>query len=132
MTAPSTPNGKPAADRRRRRLALAAILTLIALAALFTPEVIGGRTGDTRLTTYSAEAQGAKLLYELASRLGWRVERWTDAVTMAADWTFAGAGVTGVSASVNGGASLACFFCSLMAFFSFGVCCGFFLFSFGG
>ena len=85
MTAPATPNEKPVADRRRRRLALAAILTLIVLAALFTPEVIGGRTGDGRLTTYSAEAQGAKLLYELASRLGWRVERWTDAVPIAAD-----------------------------------------------
>lgn len=85
MTAPPTPNEKRAADRRRRRLALAAILILIVLAALFTPEVIGGRTGDPRLTTYSAEAQGAKLLYELASRLGWRVERWTDAAPIAAD-----------------------------------------------
>ena len=85
MMATPAPNEKPAADRRRRRLALAAILALIALAALFTPEVIGGRTGDTRLTTYSAEAQGAKLLYELASRLGWHVERWTDALPIAAD-----------------------------------------------
>jgi len=85
MTAPSLSNEKPAADRRRRRVALAALLTLIVLAALFTPEVIGGRSGDARLTTYSAEAQGAKLLYELTSRLGWRVERWTDAVTIAAD-----------------------------------------------
>ena len=33
---------------------------------------------------------------------------------------------------MNGTASLACFFCCLMAFFSFGVCCGFFLLSFGG
>ena len=86
MTAPSQPNAKPAADRRRRRrLALAAILAVIIAAALFTPEVIGGRTGDERLTTYSAEAQGAKLLYELASRLGWHVERWTDAAPIAAD-----------------------------------------------
>lgn len=85
MTAPPTPNGKPAADRRRRRLALAAILTVIILAALFTPEVIGGRSGDARLTTYSAGAQGAKLLYELASRLGWRVLRWTDAAPIVAD-----------------------------------------------
>lgn len=85
MTAPSVPNERPAADRRRRRVALAAILVLIVLAALFTPEVIGGRTGDARLTTFSAEAQGAKLLYELASRLGWHVERWTDAPPIAAD-----------------------------------------------
>jgi hypothetical protein len=33
---------------------------------------------------------------------------------------------------INGTASLACFFCCLIVFFSFGVCCGFFLFSFGG
>ena len=85
MTASPLPNERPAADRRRRRLVLAALLILIVLAALFTPEVIGGRSGDARLTTYSAEAQGAKLLYELASRLGWRVERWTDATPIAAD-----------------------------------------------
>src|SRR5689334_17173750 len=85
MTPPPVPNEKPAADRRRRRIALAALLAIIVVAALFTPEVIGGRTGDARLTTYSAEAQGAKLLYELASRLGWRVERWTDATPTAAD-----------------------------------------------
>jgi hypothetical protein len=85
MTAPATPNEKPPAARRRRWLALALILAVIVVAALLTPEVIGGRTGDARLTTYSAEAQGAKLLYELASRLGWHVERWTDAAPIAAD-----------------------------------------------
>lgn len=85
MTASPAPNERPTADRRRRRIALAAVLVLIVVAALFTPEVIGGRSGDARLTTYSAEAQGAKLLYELASRLGWHVERWTDAAPMAAN-----------------------------------------------
>src|SRR3954468_22411179 len=85
MTTPSVPRDRPPDVRRRRRLALVAILALIIIAALFTPEVIGGRTGDERLTTYSAQAQGAKLLYELASRLGWHVERWTDAAPIAAD-----------------------------------------------
>ena len=33
---------------------------------------------------------------------------------------------------MNGAASLACFFCCLIVFFSFGVCCDFFLLSFGG
>ena len=33
---------------------------------------------------------------------------------------------------MRGAASPACFFCCFMAFFSFGVCCGFFLLSFGG
>ena len=82
MTAPSAPNVSGATEalrqrRMRRRLALAAVLTVIVGAALLTPEMIGGRTGDSRLTTYSAEPQGARVLYELASRLGWHVERWT-------------------------------------------------------
>src|SRR3954451_19766252 len=76
MTTPSVPEDGPLATRRRRRLALVAILAVIIVAALFTPELIGGRTGDDRLTTYSAEAQGAKLLYELAGRMGSPVERW--------------------------------------------------------
>ena len=33
---------------------------------------------------------------------------------------------------MNAGASLACFFCCLRSFFSFAVCWGVFLFSFGG
>ena len=85
MTAPGASDDKPTTERRRRRLALAAVLAVIIAAALFTPEIIGGRSGDARLTSYSAEAQGAKLLYELAARLGWSVERWTDAAPIAAD-----------------------------------------------
>jgi hypothetical protein len=64
--------------RRDRRIALAVVLGLIIGAALLTPEAIGGRSGDPRLTTYSASPQGARLMYELAARLGWRVERWTN------------------------------------------------------
>jgi hypothetical protein len=90
MTAPSTPNVADAADalrhrRKRRRLALAGVLSVIVAAALLTPEMIGGRSGDSRLTTYSAEPQGARLLYELASRLGWHVERWTQSGTVDPD-----------------------------------------------
>ena len=88
MTAPPGPNelaAALAARRRRRRFALAAVLALIVLAALLTPELIGGRTGDARLTSYSADAQGARLLYELAGRLGWHVERWTNGGDVAAD-----------------------------------------------
>ena len=33
---------------------------------------------------------------------------------------------------MKGAVSPACFFCCLIVFFSFGVCCGFFLLSFGG
>src|SRR5215467_14478610 len=91
MTAPPAPNGEPPEiaalhqRRTRRRIALIAVLAVIVLAALLTPELIGGRTGDSRLTTHSAEAQGARLLYELARRLGWEVERWTSADPVEAD-----------------------------------------------
>lgn len=90
MTIPPAPNvdARDAAlvtRRRRRRIALVAVLTLIIVAALLTPEIIGGRSGDSRLTTFSAESQGARLLYELSSRLGWKVSRWTTAGVAAAD-----------------------------------------------
>jgi len=59
---------------------LASILVLFVLAALFTPQPVEqGRSGDARLTTLRANAQGARLLYELADRLGWRVARRTQA-----------------------------------------------------
>lgn len=86
MTA-ARPNDTGNGERRRRRrrwIALIAILSLIAFAALLTPELMGGRSGDQRLTTYSADPQGARLLYELAARLGWHVERGT-ADSLAAD-----------------------------------------------
>src|SRR5690349_8549699 len=75
MTTPLAPDGdhstEPALRRRRNR-------RWIALAAVLTPEMVGGRTGDSRLSTYSTNPQGARLLYEVASRLGWRVARWTN------------------------------------------------------
>lgn len=73
-------------SRRRWHIAgLAGVLVLIIVAALLTPEIIGGRSGDQRLTTYSTDAPGARLLYELAHRLGWHVERWTEGAYMPAD-----------------------------------------------
>lgn len=86
MTAPATPNDSGGDRQRklRRRMALGALLTLILVTALLTPELTGPRTGDQRLTTYSAEPQGARLIYEMAERLGWNVERSTSD-TLAAD-----------------------------------------------
>ena len=84
MTLPVAPNDS-GARRRRRRLALVGVLALIVVAALLTPDIIGGRSGDDRLTTYSADAQGARLLYELAHRFGWRVERWVGGPEILAD-----------------------------------------------
>ena len=88
MTPPRQPNERAAGDalrRRRRRFALAAVLALIVIAALLTPDLTGGRSGDARLTTYSSGAQGARLFYELAGRLGWRVDRWTSGGDVDAD-----------------------------------------------
>ena len=84
MTA-SIPQGEPRGHRRWRLAALFGVLVLIVIAALLTPDMTGGRTGDQRLTTYSAEAAGARLLYELAHRLGWQVDRWTAGPTVAVD-----------------------------------------------
>lgn len=50
-------------------------LSLVVLAALITPQARGGRTGDPRLSSHLAGPQGARLLYELAARLGWTVSR---------------------------------------------------------
>ena len=85
MTLPVAPNGNQSDDaalrrrRKRRWIALAAVLTLIAVSAVLTPEMVGGRTGDARLTTYSTSPQGARWIYEVASRFGWSVARWQDA-----------------------------------------------------
>jgi len=78
VTVPTAPNESAVARQRfRRRVALAAILALVAIVALLTPEIIGGRSGDPRLSTFSANPQGARLLFELARRLGWQTERST-------------------------------------------------------
>jgi hypothetical protein len=91
MTLPVAPNGNSSGDaalkrrRKRRWIALAAVLTLIAVSAVLTPEIVGGRSGDARLTTYSTSPQGARLIYEVASRFGWRVARWNGGGMIDAD-----------------------------------------------
>ena len=83
MTAP------PAGPRRRwylrPQLVLPAVIALIVGVALLTPEAMSGRRGDARLTTHSTTSQGARLLYELAARLGWRVERWSESNLLPSD-----------------------------------------------
>jgi len=55
------------------------ILALVAIVAvLLTPEANSGRAADPRLTTYSAGPLGARGLYELSERLGWKVRRSTE------------------------------------------------------
>jgi hypothetical protein len=50
------------------------LAALVLIVALLSPAG-GERSGDPRLTTRSPAAQGARGLYELAARLGWRPER---------------------------------------------------------
>ena len=82
MTAPVVPPpSRPAAPEPPRaawlspRYVLPVLGVLLVLAILFTPQSSVGRAGDRRLTTRSAESQGARGLYETLQRLGWRVER---------------------------------------------------------
>lgn len=70
-----SPDARPSA-LLRPQVALPIVAAVIVLVALFTPEQQGGgRAGDSRLTTFSSSSQGARGLFELAQRLGWRAER---------------------------------------------------------
>lgn len=73
MTAP------PPATKRawllQPRVALPIVAAAIIIVALITPEATGGRSGDARLSARSTLPQGASVLYELATRLGWRAEQ---------------------------------------------------------
>lgn len=59
----------------RPAVALPVIGALIVAVALLTPESSGARGGDPRLSTTNAGSMGARLLYELAVRLGWTAAR---------------------------------------------------------
>ena len=60
----------------RPRMVLPVLSTIILAVVLLTPEPSSGND-DSRLSTYSAQAAGGRLLYELSERLGWNVERST-------------------------------------------------------
>ena len=76
MTAP-TPQTPPAQQPwwARPAIVLPGIAGLAFAAALLSPVTTGPRSGDPRLTTHSAAPLGARLLHDLAQRLGWRTER---------------------------------------------------------
>lgn len=59
----------------RPAIVLPAVAALAFAAALLTPAAMGPRSGDPRLSTLSSAPLGARLLHELAQRLGWRTER---------------------------------------------------------
>jgi hypothetical protein len=75
MTAPPPPSAPRGEWWTRPGIVLPAVAALVVLVALLTPQATGGRTGDDRLSSHLAGAQGAKLLYASAARLGWRVSR---------------------------------------------------------
>ena len=75
MTTPPPPSAPRGEWWTRPGIVLPAVGALVVLVALLTPQATGGRTGDSRLSTHLAGAQGAKLLYATAARLGWRVSR---------------------------------------------------------
>jgi hypothetical protein len=59
----------------RPRVVLPLIAGLVVLVALITPQAGDGRSGDERLTTHLSGPLNARVLYETAGRLGWRVSR---------------------------------------------------------
>lgn len=59
----------------RPAVALPLVVVFLVIVALLTPENVTGRVGDARLTTYGTGPLNAAGLYEVARRLGWRVER---------------------------------------------------------
>jgi hypothetical protein len=59
----------------RPRIVLPIVGVLVVLVALLTPQPDAGRTGDQRLSSHLAGALGARLFYETAERLGWRVSQ---------------------------------------------------------
>src|SRR5215208_3743391 len=58
------------------RVVFPLLAVVLVLTVLFTPESAG--SGDTRLTTSSAAPYGARGLYELLGRMGWRTQRRTE------------------------------------------------------
>lgn len=56
------------------RIMLPIVAVVVLVVVLFTPEPSAGGN-DQRLTSYSTRAPGVRMLYELAERLGWEVER---------------------------------------------------------
>jgi hypothetical protein len=59
----------------RPAVMLPLVAVLIIVSALLTPQQTIGRSGDSRLSTYSTAPMGGRMLYEMAQRLGWNAEQ---------------------------------------------------------
>ena len=79
MTTPRAATTPPARAPQpwwvRPGIVLPIVGALALLVALFTPTVVGPRSGDPRLSTLSTAPLGASLLHDLAQRLGWQTDR---------------------------------------------------------
>ena len=74
----SEPIPKPPGSREwwtRPRVVLPLVVALVVLVALITPQAGVDRSGDNRLSTHLSGPLGARVLYEAAGRLGWKVAR---------------------------------------------------------
>ena len=72
--------------------------SIVLIVALFTPQGASGRFGDPRLSSHLASALGARVLHDMATRLGWRTLR-SDSV--AAPTSFDGHTIHAVLAPVT-------------------------------
>ena len=59
----------------RPRVVLPVVCSVALFVALLTPQAASGRFGDPRLTTHLPSSLGARVLYDLAARSGWRTVR---------------------------------------------------------
>ncbi len=75
MNRPPPPEASGPAWYTRPSVLLSAVAVLVIVSALLAPDTANGRSGDSRLTTFSTGPQGARLFYELANRLGWKADR---------------------------------------------------------
>ncbi|HYW30068.1 MAG TPA: DUF4350 domain-containing protein [Gemmatimonas sp.] len=77
MTAPATDSAVAARAPwyARPGLVISLLVLLFLVVVVFARTPVTGRSGDPRLSTLSSDPLGAKLLYELAGRIGWTVER---------------------------------------------------------
>src|SRR5258705_7420009 len=75
MTSAARPPGNRSPWYIKPGIVLPAVAAILILIAVLSPDQSVGRAGSSRLTTFSAQPQGARLFMELAQRLGWQVER---------------------------------------------------------
>jgi hypothetical protein len=59
----------------RPSVVLPLLATLALLVALVTPQAVSGRFGDPRLSSHFAGSMGARVLADMAHRMGWRIVR---------------------------------------------------------